>query len=266
LLNNPLQERPAYIDALTRSRNIGILFERWSREARWKWAIGYYNDWLDVGVDESFSENSHAVIGRVTGLVIDQEEDRGRLLHVGGSLNYTDSRGNIGSVRAKPEAFFAPNFVDTGDFTVNTLVNAGLETAFIRGPWSLSAEAIRTWTKTPDATDPSFWGWHAQASWNITGERRQYDRRWGTIGLLEPDSPAGGGGPGAWQLSARVSHIDATEPGLDGGVMNKYSLNLQWYLSRYAFVTLHLGLADLERGGQSSQTGIILLRWVILTS
>ena len=48
--------------------------------------------------------------------------------------------------------------------------------------------------------------------------------------------------------------------------MNKYSLNLQWYLSRLTFVTLHLGLADLVRGGQRSQTGITLLRWGILTS
>jgi len=73
MLFGPTHERPAYIDALTRSRNIGILFERWSREARWKWAVGYYNDWLDTGVEQSFSENAHQVIGRVSGLVIDEE-------------------------------------------------------------------------------------------------------------------------------------------------------------------------------------------------
>ncbi len=48
--------------------------------------------------------------------------------------------------------------------------------------------------------------------------------------------------------------------------MNRYSLNLQWYLSRYTFVTMHLGLADLERGGQSSQTWPTLVRCGILTS
>jgi phosphate-selective porin OprO/OprP len=262
---NPMPERPAYLDALARSRNIGVLVERWSREARWKWAIGYYNDWLEVGVDESFSKNSQSVIGRVTGLLIDQEADRGRLLHLGGSVNYTDAKSTIGYVRAKPEAFFAPDFVDTGDFPVNSVVNAGLESAFIDGPWSLSAEALRMWTKTPDTSDPGFWGWHVQAAWTITGERRQYDRRRGSIGLLAPDSPTGSGGLGAWQLSARFSHIDATEPGLDGGVMNKYTLALQWFLSPYAFLTLDIGRADLERGGENSETWIGLLRWGIVT-
>ena len=51
-----------------------------------------------------------------------------------------------------------------------------------------------------------------------------------------------------------------------GPVMNKYSLNLQWYLSRYTFVTGHVGRADLESRGQSSHTWIFLLRWGILTS
>jgi phosphate-selective porin OprO/OprP len=198
--------------------------------------------------------------------VIDQEEEGGRVLHVGGSLNYNDAKGSIAYVRAKPEASFAPNFVDTGEFPVNTVVNAGVESAFMAGPWSLTAEAINTWTRTPDGSDPSFLGWHAQASWTITGERRRYDRRSGIIGAFSPASPTTVGGWGAWQLSARFSRIDAAEPGLDGGIMNKYSLNLQWYLNRYTFVTFHVGRADLERGGENSHTWITLFRWGILTS
>jgi phosphate-selective porin OprO/OprP len=266
MLYNPSHERPAYIDALSRSRNDGILIERWNREASWKWAVGYYNDWLSPG-GESFSDNPRSIIGRVTGLPIDREADNGPLLHVGGSLNYTSAP--IGAdlyVRAKPEAFFAPNFIDTGVFLAESVLNKGLEAALIAGPWNVVTEVIHTSTNAPAVGDPSFLGWHAQVGWTITGERRSYDRRWGVVSLLAPDAPTGVGGMGAWQLGARVSHIDAIDELVDGGTMTKYSLNLQWYLSRFTFAALHVGYADLKRDGINSGTWISLIRWGILTS
>ena len=39
-----------------------------------------------------------------------------------------------------------------------------------------------------------------------------------------------------------------------------------WYLSRFTFVTLHGGWADLGVGDRAAETWITLLRWGILTS
>jgi phosphate-selective porin OprO/OprP len=266
MLYNPSHERPAHIDALTRSRNDGILVERWSREARWKWAVGYYNDWLSKD-DQRRSENPQSIIGRITGLAIDREADEGPILHVGGSYNRTWAPVRmVSSVTAKPEAFFAPNFIDTGPIGFDGATNLGAEVAFVDGPWNASAEVVQMRTDAPGEGDPRIWGWHAQFGWAITGERRTYDRRWGVVSLLNPDSPTGLGGVGAWQLSARYSFMDADDAGVTGGVMHKYSANLQWYLSRFTFVTVHVGYADLARDGIDSGTWVTLLRWGILTS
>ena len=265
MLYNPTHERPAYIDALTRSRNDGILVERWNPEARWKWSVGYYNDWLSDGGRRS--ENPQSLIGRVTGLAMDREAEDGPILHVGGSYNRTWAPVRVvQSVTAKPEAFFAPNFIDTGPIGFDGVTNLGAEIAYVDGPWNASAEVIQSRIEAPDEGDPRIWGWHAQLGWTITGERRSYDRRWGVVSLLAPDAPTGIGGTGAWQLSARYSYMDANDAGVSGGVMHKYSANLQWYLSRFTFVTLHTGYADLARDGIDSGTWVFLLRWGILTS
>jgi phosphate-selective porin OprO/OprP len=235
MLYNPSHERPAYIDGVTRSRNDGILLERWNAQARWKWAVGYYNDWLSPG-GLSFLKNPYSLIGRVTGLPIDREADGGPLLHIGGSLNKTwVPETRTSSITAKPEAFFAPNFIDTGPIDIDGAVNLGLEAAFVHGAWNLSGEIIRTDMRQPNGSSPDLWGWHMQAGWTITGERRSYDRRWGVVSLLDPESPTGIGGVGAWQLSARYSYMDANDAGVAGGIMHKYSANLQWYLSRFTF-------------------------------
>jgi hypothetical protein len=60
--------------------------------------------------------------------------------------------------------------------------------------------------------------------------------------------------------------MDANDAGVAGGIMHKYSANLQWYLSRFTFVTVHVGYADLDRDGIQSGTWIGLLRWGIVTS
>jgi phosphate-selective porin OprO/OprP len=197
MLYNPSHERPAYIDGVTRSRNDGILLERWNAQARWKWAVGYYNDWLSPG-GLSFLKNPYSLIGRVTGLPIDREADGGPLLHIGGSLNKTwVPETRTSSITAKPEAFFAPNFIDTGPIDIDGAVNLGLEAAFVHGAWNLSGEIIRTDMRQPNGSSPDLWGWHMQAGWTITGERRSYDRRWGVVSLLDPESPTGIGGVGA---------------------------------------------------------------------
>jgi phosphate-selective porin OprO/OprP len=266
MLYNPTHERPAYIDALTRSRNDGILVERWNREARWKWAVGYYNDWLSPGGLER-AQNPQSIIARVTGVAIDREATDGPLLHLGASYNRTWAPvRQANSVTAKPEAFFAPNFIDTGPIDFDGVLNLGAEAAFVDGPWNASAEIIQSRIEAPDQGDPRIWGWHAQLGWTITGERRTYDRRWGVVSLLVPEASTGIGGMGAWQLSGRYSYMDADDAGVSGGVMHKYSANLQWYLSRFTFVTLHVGYADLKRDEIRSGTWIGLLRWGILTS
>jgi hypothetical protein len=89
------------------------------------------------------------------------------------------------------------------------------------------------------------------------------------ISLLASESRTGIGGMGAWQLSARISQGDAPEGLIRGGPLNKHSLDLQWYLSRFtfiAFMTFHGGYADLPRVGVNRGTWTGLIRSSILAS
>jgi phosphate-selective porin OprO and OprP len=90
-----------------------------------------------------------------------------------------------------------------------------------------------------------FTGWYAEGSWTITGEGRKYNPAAGAYAGIVPANPfsLSSGGPGAWEIAFRYSHIDlndlftpgvavATTTGVAGGIQNVYTLGLNWYVNR----------------------------------
>ncbi|WP_169740740.1 OprO/OprP family phosphate-selective porin [Nevskia soli] len=99
----------------------------------------------------------------------------------------------------------------------------GGESAVRLGPVLVLAEYIQAHV----SGGPSWSGEYVEAGWSLTGERRSYSTRYGTVGGITPNQPVTLGGYGAWELAARWSATDLRSGGGDRGSV--ISLGLNWY-------------------------------------
>jgi phosphate-selective porin OprO/OprP len=219
-----MQERAAVSDALLTSRNHGLVLSGAIASARMTWAAGAFNDWIDT--DESFSNTSNEVTGRVT-WVPAMSEDRSNLLHIGLGLRTSNAKEPI-QVGAKPEFNGAERFVDTGEFTADRVNTFNPEVYWRYGPYFVGFEYLGSAYAAPAALDPYLSGYHFTASWALTGEMRSYRDRSGTFDPLRVARPVNQGGWGTVEAAFRYSRIDLTDGAINGGEMDVYSLGLNW--------------------------------------
>jgi phosphate-selective porin OprO and OprP len=149
----------------------------------------------------------------------------GSRLHLGVSAAYEDRRGYTTlRFRDRPEARIdGSRLIDTGDIDgVSSTTKLGLELAYLAGPFSAEAEYFNVDVDTDTDADPSFGGYHVQASYVLTGESRGY--RNGIFRGVSPESRAG-----AWEVAARFSSADLVDAGIQGGEQDTITLGLNYY-------------------------------------
>jgi phosphate-selective porin OprO and OprP len=151
------------------------------------------------------------------------------MIHVGGSLAYENRRDyDTLRFRDRPEAR-ADNdirLIDTGNIVgVDDTLKAGLELAFLRGPFSLEAEYFTVDVNRDLGQEPRFDGYHIQAGYVLTGETRSY--RNGVFRGITPKNRTWG----ALEAAARWSFVDLTDSGFLGGKQENLTLGLNYYVS-----------------------------------
>jgi phosphate-selective porin OprO/OprP len=121
------------------------------------------------------------------------------------------------------------------------------EEALMRlGPITLLGEMIQA--KVADG-GPTWHGEYAELGWCVTGERRSYSTRYGTIGGISPNRPVELDGFGAWEVALRWSKTDLSDDGGDQGYVR--SVALSWYPTDPVRISLSLHRAHLEPLGGS---------------
>ncbi|MEH6570680.1 MAG: porin [Halioglobus sp.] len=140
---------------------------------------------------EETNNTDLAVTARITGGA--QRGNGG--MHVGLAATYRE--GDFQRISFRPELREADR-IALAQPQSNTLGVLGLEGAFIRG--SLEVQAEFHYAQYQGRVDGYGVGGYVQAAWLVTGGRRQYNPRWGT---LAPYNPAG---RYSVELFARVSH------------------------------------------------------------
>lgn len=173
-----------------------------------------------------------------------------RLIHLGASYSWRDTDDTM-RFSSTPEANLSNwEFIDTGDFYAERLELIGLEAAAKFGPLFAQAEWIRANVDADFRGDPVFDGWYALASYVLTGGHREYDAQEGVIGGLTPERPfdlrPGRRGWGAWELAARVSHLDLNDGFFRGGEEQNYTLGLNWYLTSNARIRFNYIRANID--------------------
>jgi phosphate-selective porin OprO/OprP len=98
---------------------------------------------------------------------------------------------------------------------------------------------------------PTWHGEYAEFGWCITGEKRSYSTRYGTIGGISPDRPVELGGLGAWEVAVRWSKTDLSDGGGDRGQVRSVALN--WYPTDPVRISVSLHRAHLEPFGGSAR-------------
>lgn len=256
LLFLPQQERAAGLDAFLMARNWGIVFNGTAFKSRTTWAVGAFNNWIDTG--KPFKENSYQFTGRVTGLPY-LSRDESNLLHIGLGLRYSDTRSDING-KTEAEFYQSPVFVETGLFTAEDLFTYNLEAFWRMGPFLVGGEYTGVNVNASGYDNPRVFGYNIDASWVITGEMRGYRKKSGVFNQVPVSRPVSSGGWGAWEIAFRFSTIDLRDGSLDGGIMDTYSLGLNWWPVSRIQVTPNYRYIILDRFGITGKSSGVNIR------
>lgn len=251
-------ERSLPVEAFSPSRNSGVGIDGHSGDT-FNWGVGYFYDADDFA--SSTGEDNTNLTGRV-GFRPIWEDDGARMLHVGLAATSKDRASSL-RFRTRPEAHFAESrYVDTGNFAADGATILDGEVAGVFGPFWFAGELIQADVDAPAVGDPSFGGYYLQAGYYLTGEHRRFKASEGGFDRQKPKSIFGkDGGTGAWELVLRLSSIDLTDGGIDGGEQDNYSLAVNWYLNPATRMMVNYVHADVEPGGASAD--YVLLRWQV---
>jgi phosphate-selective porin OprO/OprP len=224
-----LMERPMALDALLPSRNTGVTLTHGKPRGRISWKIGAFNTGLEP--NRSLSQTSTQFVGRLTGVAY-RSEDQRHLLHLGIGSRFSNLKPGFTRAGISPEVFFAPDFVDTGEFPAEEARHLAFEASWRRGPLWLNGEYVSVWTDSAESQIP----------------RRS----------------AKAGGLGMIELAARYSELDLTDGLVEGGEMTRATVGINYYPIASSRFELEYGRIELDRLGLVGQTNVFQFRWMFM--
>ena len=255
------QERASVADGLLPARNIGIVINNSFLKERMTWATGVFNNWYEV--DKAFSNNPTVFTGRITAIPY-LSEDQSNLIHLGIAGRYSNAAGGI-RYSAKTEIFSGPVSVDTDLIDdASSTMHYGLEVAWRKGPFILTSEYIQSNVSSAIHNNPSFKGYYFVASYALTGEMRQYNKRSGLFDKINVANGVNSGGWGALEVYSRWSSLNLNDKNIDGGEMNTFSLGLNWWPLLAIQVNINYRYSSLDRFGKTGSNHGLVTRLVFI--
>ena len=198
----------------------------------WSAAFGVFGEGFKTNNDTAGKEQDagYGATGRVTWAPFGHGD---LMLHLGASASYRQlNDSHTLRYRSRPESNITNvRLVDTGvidDSDNRTLY--GLEAAGVVGPWSAQGEYFLANVDRRGGGNVNFEGWYVQTAYVLTGESRNYSASSGKFERFTPSRSVSDGGPGAWQLAARVSEVDLNDGAINGGKERNLTLGVNWFL------------------------------------
>jgi phosphate-selective porin OprO/OprP len=215
------------------------------------WNLGWYGDALSEG--QSFSSYENQISGRFVWAPL-LSPDGGNLVHIGISQRYGKANSGKLQLRARPGAWAAPYFVDTGSFAADSSAMTGLEVYLRPHSVTFGGEYFFQHVDAPDSKNPYFHGGEAVVSWLMTGEVRTYNTRGGYFNQISPKRPVFAGGPGAWEVVASFTTFDLDGGTVTGGKFWRFTPMVNWYASDHLRLAFVYGYGSLDRFGLVGRT------------
>ncbi len=240
-------ERAQFTDAFGLSRQGGIGIG--TGGDNWTVNVGAFGSNLDNGNDEL--KESLTLAGRVTFAPMLEDDV---FIHVGGSFRYRDISEEEETVRyrQRPHAHISNvRYVSTGKIDADKDLFYGGEFATGWGPLAVQAEYARSKVNRPGdgmSDDPSFSGWYVDASYFLTGEKRNYEADDGQFKRVKVINPVNDGGWGAWQIAVRYDalNLNDEDAGVMGGEQSYFIAGINWHLNNYTRLMFNYARVDVD--------------------
>jgi phosphate-selective porin OprO/OprP len=237
-------ERSSWSDASIPILGDGIKWLGYLPSRKLLWNIGYFFDALNY--NQGFSTYSRQVVSRIMWLPILSEKDKA-VLHIGMSLRKGKVDNDTLQLRARPEAWTAPYFLDTKKLHATETFMYGGEIYYRKGPWLFGSEYWFQNVNSPENGDPVFHGGDIVATWLITGETREYNTVGGFFKGILPKKSVFEGGPGAIEAVLRFSYIDLNYGTVRGGKFWRFTPMVNWHVSDNIRLEFAYGYGQLYR-------------------
>jgi phosphate-selective porin OprO/OprP len=253
-------ERFAFSDATIPILADGIKWLGYVPDAHVMWNLGGYAH-LGLGSRQSFESYDHQIVGRVAWLPM-QPESSTTVVHIGLEGRYGSVANGQLQLKARPEAFPEPFFINTGAFPADHTWMGGMEAYYRPGPWLVGAEYWFESVASPQTGNPLFHGGDIVATWIPTGEIRGYNTVGGFFKEVIP-APAHSifnGGSGAWELVLRQSYADLNGGSVSGGRFWRLTPQVNWYLSDMLRLEAAYGYSVLDRFGLTGTAQFFQMR------
>lgn len=250
-------------DAFAPARNVGVMIFNENESQSLYWALGTFRADSDNFGDDAGDQEGQAVDGRIAYRPYYDEESGGRYyMHLGGAYSYRHASDGGLQYRSRPEAFgnsdasnpATPYIVDTGNIAAQYAQLFGAEFLWVNGPLSVQSEYVLAPVNRTSGPDALFQGGYLNVSYFLTGEHRPYNRELAVMDRVQT-------GWGAWEVAGRISYIDLTSQGINGGRMQDGTFGLNWYLSPYHRFKFNYILSHLDNDSTQSYASIFGLRF-----
>jgi phosphate-selective porin OprO and OprP len=227
----------------------GIKWLGYSPKHHFLWNVGYFADAISQG--QTFSTYSSQAVARFAYLPILNESD---VLHLAVNFRFGKPVDNKLRLRARPESFPAPYFLDTGSFEADSTRIAGYEVYYRRTRWLFGSEYWWVDVSSKTMRDSVFQGGEAVVTYLFNDATRVYNTVGGYFRGVSPKRPVFGGGPGAWELVLHYSYTDLNSHNVQGGRFWRFTPQVNWYLSNNLRLEFNYGYGHLDRFNLAGNT------------
>lgn len=228
--------------------------------------------WMGEGdgdADNIGKDSDGGYAGRITFAPIQEENT---VFHLGASYSHIELEDDFlngvnqtARLRQRPNNnFFDIRPVDIRYAGTEDAQTIGLESAFIKGPFSVQGEYFTRDLNRDEFKDADVDGWYVLGTLTLTGETRGYKE--GKMRTISPKNPVGQGGFGAWELVARYDELDLFDRSAyqDNTFVNElgtkseiWTLGVNWYVNDNIRFMANYVDADIESEGPNDAEGDI---------
>lgn len=211
-------------------------------------------DTTTVNTPVSSADEKFKLSARYSVAAINQDQYK---LHLGLWANYLSPPSKTHAISTRPEAHLSSKFLRASFNNVDDVTTAGLELAWINGPWSVQAEVLQRDIGLQNSADATVGGSYIQSSYFLTGHSRNYDAGSGTVGRTQLN------GKQAVQLALRYSTMDLNDGTVaTGGEGSNITAGINWWPRKnikFAFNQIFASIED-RPGLANEDIGITQVR------